>query len=178
MMKIKRHCGKNYETWNYEGNLPKHISSNKGLEKALQALGSMREAYLTLTYVRQGQNFQYRNVLVTSMVSNSTNTNQIQIANAIGASRYMIQKALEHHVHVNETWKNLWGGLPEKCHCDMISEGNYREVLLWWETSITMSLIRKDVKWKHMSAKVFKQHPTHYLQKFQVHLSKLYIVWL
>ncbi len=32
--------------------LPKHISSNKGLEKELQALGSMWEAYATLTFAR------------------------------------------------------------------------------------------------------------------------------
>jgi hypothetical protein len=32
--------------------LPKHISSSKGLEKALQALGSMQEAYATLTFAR------------------------------------------------------------------------------------------------------------------------------
>jgi hypothetical protein len=36
--------------------LPKHISSSKGLKKALQALGSMREAYATLTSARQGEN--------------------------------------------------------------------------------------------------------------------------
>jgi hypothetical protein len=36
--------------------LPKHISLNKGLEKALQALGCMQEAYVTLTFVRHGQN--------------------------------------------------------------------------------------------------------------------------
>jgi hypothetical protein len=51
--------------------LPKHISFSKGLEKALQALGSMQEAYVTLTFARQGQNSQYRNVLITTMVLNA-----------------------------------------------------------------------------------------------------------
>jgi hypothetical protein len=32
--------------------LPKHISFSKGLEKKLQALGNMREAYATLTFAR------------------------------------------------------------------------------------------------------------------------------
>ncbi len=58
------------------------------------------------------------------MVTNAQNTSQIHIANAIGASRYTIKKTLEHRVHVDETWKNLWGGLPKKCHYDMISEGD------------------------------------------------------
>jgi hypothetical protein len=83
--------------------LPKHINFNKGLKKALHALGNMHEAYATLTSAKQGQNSQYRNVLVIVMVSNAQNTSQIHIANAIGASRYMIQKTLECHVHVNET---------------------------------------------------------------------------
>jgi hypothetical protein len=34
--------------------LLEYITSSKGLEKALQALGNMREAYATLTFVRQG----------------------------------------------------------------------------------------------------------------------------
>jgi hypothetical protein len=99
------------------------------------------------------------------MVSNAQNTSQIHIVNTIGASRYMIRKTLGRHVHVDEVGENLWGGLPWKCYCDMISEGDHHEVPKWWETSTTMSLIRKDVKWRHMSAKVFKQHPTHYLQE-------------
>jgi hypothetical protein len=37
------------------------------------------------------------------MVSNAQNTSQIHIANAIGASRYMIKKTLERHEHVDET---------------------------------------------------------------------------
>jgi hypothetical protein len=37
------------------------------------------------------------------MVSNAQNTSQINIANAIGASKYMIKKTLEHRVHVDET---------------------------------------------------------------------------
>jgi len=93
------------------------------------------------------------------MVSNTQNTSQIHIANAIGASKYMIRKALERHVHVDETGENLWGGLPRKHHCDMISEGDCQEVFKWWEIGTIMSPIRNDVKWKHMSAKVFKQHP-------------------
>jgi hypothetical protein len=139
----------------------------------LQVLGSMQKAYVTLTSARQGQNSQYINELITTMVSIAQNTSQIHITNAIGASRYMIRKALEHHVHVDETKENMWGGLLRKRRFDMISEGDCHKVLKWWETNTIVSLIQKDVKQKHMSAKVFEQHPTHYMQKFQVHLLEL-----
>ncbi len=43
------------------------------------------------------------------MVSSAQNTSQIHIANAIGASKYMIRKTLECHVHVDEIGENLWG---------------------------------------------------------------------
>jgi hypothetical protein len=34
--------------------LPKHINFSKGLEKVLQVLGNMQEAYTTLTFAKQG----------------------------------------------------------------------------------------------------------------------------
>jgi len=80
------------------------------------------------------------------MTSNAQNINQIHIANAIGASRYMIRKTLERCVHVDETWENLWGGLPRKRCCDMISEKDCQEVFKWWETNTIVSSIQKDVK--------------------------------
>jgi hypothetical protein len=84
---------------------------------------------------------------------------------------------MECHVHVDETNENLWGGLFWKCRCDMISEGDWEVVLKWWETSTTISPIQKDVKRKHISAKVFDKHPTHYLQEYQVHDSKAYLIY-
>ncbi len=56
--------------------LPKYIISNKGSEKALQALSRMQKAYVTLTSARQGQNSLFKNVLATAMVSNAINTSQ------------------------------------------------------------------------------------------------------
>jgi hypothetical protein len=42
-------------------------------------------------------------------VSCAANTSQQHIAKTIGAIKYMVQKAMEHHVHVDETRENLWG---------------------------------------------------------------------
>ncbi len=56
--------------------LPKYITSNKGLKKALQALSSMHEAYVMLTSTRQGHNSLFKNVLVIAVVSNVVNTSQ------------------------------------------------------------------------------------------------------
>lgn len=106
-----------------------YITSSKGLEKALQALGSMREAYAKLTFVRQGLNSLFKNILVTIVVSNATNTSQLHIAKTIGATRYMVQKAMERHVHVDETRENLWGGFFWKHRCDIISEGDCEAIL-------------------------------------------------
>jgi hypothetical protein len=47
----------------------------------------------------------------------------------------------------------------------MMNERDCEVVLKWWETTITISPIHKDVKRMHISAKVFEKHPTHYLQK-------------
>jgi hypothetical protein len=145
--------------------LPKYITSNKGLKKALQALSNMREVYATLTFARQGKNSLFINVLVTTMVSNVDNTSQQHIAKAIGATRYMVWKVIECCVHVDETGEKLWGVLPRKWHCDMMIEGDHETMLKWWETSTIVSLIHKDVKKRCISAKVFDKHPIHYLQE-------------
>jgi hypothetical protein len=50
------------------------ITSNEGSKKALQALGSMWEAYATLKSTRQCKNSLFRIVLVIVMVSNVGNT--------------------------------------------------------------------------------------------------------
>ncbi len=44
---------------------------------------------------------------------------------AQSGSKYMVRKTLGRHVHVDEIRENLWGGLPRKHCCDMISEGNH-----------------------------------------------------
>jgi hypothetical protein len=54
--------------------LLEYTTSNKGSKKTLQALGSMWEAYATLTFARQGKSSLFRNVLMTTMVSNVGNT--------------------------------------------------------------------------------------------------------
>jgi len=40
----------------------------------------------------------------------------------------------------------MWGGLPRKRCCDMISEKDYQEVFKWWETNTIVSSTQKDVK--------------------------------
>jgi hypothetical protein len=92
--------------------LLEYITFSKGLKKALQALGSMQEAYATLTFARQGQNSLFKNILVTTVVSNVVNTSQQHITKTIGATRYMVWKTVECRVHVDETRKTLWGELP------------------------------------------------------------------
>ncbi len=41
----------------------------------------------------------------------------------------MVQKAMEHHVHVDETRENLWGGFLLKRRRDIISEGDHEAIL-------------------------------------------------
>jgi hypothetical protein len=94
----------------------------KGIQKTQQALKNMKGAYATLTTTRQGQNYAYRNVLVEPMVSNAPNTSQNHITKIIGASRYMVIKAMLQCVHVDEIRENLWGGLPRKRCCVVINE--------------------------------------------------------
>jgi len=50
---------------------------------------------------------------VIAMVSNVGNTSQKHITKAIGATRYMVWKTIEHCVHVDEIRENLWGGCFE-----------------------------------------------------------------
>jgi hypothetical protein len=51
----------------------------------------------------------FRNVLVIAVVSNAANTNQHHISKTIGATKYMVWKAVECHVHVDETKKFVGG---------------------------------------------------------------------
>jgi hypothetical protein len=76
MKKKKDSAYKIMEHESFKAFLHKYIISNKGSEKALQALSSMQKAYVTLTSARQGQNSLFNNVLVTKMVSNAVNTSQ------------------------------------------------------------------------------------------------------
>ncbi len=66
---------------------------------------------------------------------------------------------------MDETRKKLWGGLHQKHHYDIISEGDREVILKWWETITTIAPIHKDVKRRCISAKVFNKHPTHYMQE-------------
>jgi uncharacterized protein YccT (UPF0319 family) len=64
---------------------------------------------------------------------------------------------------VDEMGKNLSGGLLRKQHCDMMNEGDHEVVLKWWKSTTMISPIHKDVKRRHISAKVFEKHLTHCL---------------
>ncbi len=78
---------------------------------------------------------------------------------------------MERHVHVDEIRENLWGVLLQKHHCDIISEGNHETILKWWETTTTISPIKKDVKRRCINAKVFYKHPPSYLQESHVYFT-------
>jgi hypothetical protein len=83
--------------------LPHYLACGKDTKKNLQALESMKEAYATLTSVKQGQNGTFRNVVLSAMVSNGQERSQSQLAKVIGAFRYMIKKTVQWHVHSDTT---------------------------------------------------------------------------
>ncbi len=64
--------------------------------------------------------------------------------------------------------ENFWGGLPQKHHSHALGEGDLQLVLDFWDTTTTISPIRKDGKCHHIGVKTFEDHPTHYLQETQV----------
>ncbi len=53
------------------------------------------------------------------------------------------------------TKDNIWGGLPWKCWLDALAEGDHQLVLDFWNITMTISPIRKDVKHRHIFKCIF-----------------------
>jgi hypothetical protein len=70
--------------------LPDYVRNGKLFETNRGMLESVRLAYNTLVGIKQSQHLTFKNVLLSSVVSNNVNSNQRHIARSLGASRYYV----------------------------------------------------------------------------------------
>jgi hypothetical protein len=109
-----------------------------------------------------------QNSLLTTVASNQVGTSQWFISKTLSSTRYLLGKAITRRLHVNLTKENFWGGLPWKCHSNVLGEGDLQLVLNFWDITTTISPIKKDVKCHHVGVKTFEDRPIHYLQETHV----------
>lgn len=135
--------------------VPHYARLGKEVESNHALMDAMKVAYAYITTTRHFKNLTFTNVLLYVVVSTSANTNQMHIAKTIGAFRYFIWKVINIKIHGDQRSDNFWGGLPRKCWCDVINVEDWELILKWWETSITISPIQKDMKHWRIGVKKF-----------------------
>lgn len=159
---------------NLQEYLPKCVRAAKESEKNAVAIQSIRGAYQTITNQGGKQSSFLKNVILSAVASQSSLVSQSHIRRALGASKWLVKKAVTIRSLVDGMGECLWGGLPRKRRCDVLDEATVHAVVNWWETSSIVSPNQKDVKRRRIGVKVFDKHPTHYLQESQVHLNNAF----
>ncbi len=68
----------------------------------------------TLVGIRQSQHLTFKNVLLSSVVSNNVNSNQRHMAKSLGTSRYSVKNAVVKRIHVDPSKEKFLGGDASK----------------------------------------------------------------
>ena len=165
---------------NLQEYLPKCVRALKESENNALAIQSIQGAYQTITIQGGKQSSFMKNVILSAVASQSSLLPQNHIRRALGASKWLVKKAVTIRSLVDGMGECLWGGLPRKRRCDVLDEATVQAVVNWWETSSIVSPNQKDVKRRRIGVKLFDKHPTHYLQESQVHFSNVvtFIQWI
>ena len=165
---------------NLQEYLPKCMRALKESKNNALAIQSIQRAYQTITIQGGKQSSFMKNVILSAVASQSSLLPQNHIRRALGASKWLVKKAVTIRSLVDGMGECLWGGLPRKRRCDVLDEATVQAVVNWWETSSIVSPNQKDVKRRCIGVKLFDKHPTHYLQESQVHFSNVvtFIQWI
>lgn len=155
-----------YKGWGARA--PAFLATMKDAKLNGAAMDSIRGAYQTITAARFGQSTMFKNVLLSAVAANSSSRNQTHLARTLGASRYLVKKAITARAMVDESGENFWGGLPRKRRRDALSESSQLLIVSWWQSATTVSPNMKDVKKRRIDVLQFESHPTQYLQESQV----------
>jgi len=147
--------------------LPKIAQKAKDVEKLCKVFENVKSTHVHMVTNRSNENAIYRNALLFAIVSSKHRASQKNLSKIIDVNKYSFRKAIVRQVHVVQIGENIGGGgLLRKQWCDVLDEKYYNYIIKnWWDITTTISLNRKDVKRKIISAKTFEQHAPHYLQE-------------
>jgi hypothetical protein len=128
----------------------------------------MKDSYAQLVAQKTKDNLPCINAPLIAMMSNQAKPSQCNISRTICSTRYLLSKAITQRIHVDLIGDNIWKRLPQRQHSDSLGEGDHQLILKFWDTSTTISPIKKDVKRNRMGVNTWEEHPIHYLQETQV----------
>jgi hypothetical protein len=166
---VKQHSLRKFlDKNNVQGFLPQFVNDANDIKCKLSLLENLKITYAQLVAQKSKENLSYKNTFFTIVVSNEVGPSWRYISRTIGGSKYLLSKAITHRIHVGFTRDNIWGGLPQKWHLDIVGEANHELILNFWDTSTTISPNRKDLKWRRIGVKTWEKPPTHYLQETRV----------
>jgi len=83
-----------------------YVRNGKLFEVDTRMLENMRLAYNTLVGTRQNQHLTFKNVLLSSVVSNNV-FNKSHIARSLGASRHFVKNVVVRKTHVDQSEENF-----------------------------------------------------------------------
>ncbi len=123
-----------------------YVQNEKETKNKLKVLESLKIAYAHIVANRSINNLVYITAILSAIVSTTNGTSTNFISKTLGVTRYSLRKVIVRRVHVDEINENIWGGLPQKQHCDLLNEKDHGLILKWWSVATTISPIAKDVK--------------------------------